>query len=158
MAKDNYKVATFGAGCFWHPEEEFRQLKGVLETTVGYMGGTKEQPTYEDVCSTDSGHVEVTQVKFDPMVIRYKDLLDKFWEIHDPTQVNQQGADKGFQYRSVIFYHDDEQKFTAETKLRELGISGKFKDPIATKIESAGVYWLAENYHQKYMLKRKFEK
>ena len=132
-------------------------LPGVIDTTVGYMGGTKEQPTYEDVCSNETGHVEVTQVKYNPHVIKYQDLLSKFWEIHDPTQVNQQGADKGFQYRSVIFYHDDEQKHIAETSLRVLGISGKFKGPIATKIESAGVYWLAENYHQKYEMKRKFE-
>ena len=154
MSKEKYEIATFGAGCFWHPTEEFRQLKGVIETTVGYMGGNKDHPTYEDVCSNETGHVEVTQIKYDPKAVKYEDLLKKFWEIHDPTQVNRQGPDVGFQYRSVIFYHDDKQKRTAENSLRKLGMSHKYKQPIATKIEPAAIFWQAEEYHQKYMMKR----
>lgn len=152
--EQSLKKATFGAGCFWGVEEAFRNLDGVIETTVGYMGGSKENPTYEDVCSHTTGHAEVTQVTYDPEKITYEDLLNKFWEIHDPTQVNRQGPDVGDQYRSVIFYHDGEQKEHAETSKRELGISGAYQQPIATKVEPANTFWKAEEYHQQYLAKK----
>jgi len=144
--------ATFGAGCFWGVEETFRKLKGVISTAVGYAGGAKENPTYEDVCSDETGHAEVVQVEFDPAQIRYDELLDVFWANHNPTTLNRQGPDIGTQYRSVIFYHSPEQKAAAEdSKIR---MSGHFNRPIVTQIEPARKFWRAEEYHQRYLEKR----
>lgn len=147
-------TATFGAGCFWGVEETFRVLKGVTETNVGYMGGVKPGPTYEDVCSDTTGHAEVVQVRYDPDVISYGSLLEVFWNNHNPTTLNRQGPDIGSQYRSVIFYHDAIQKEEAERSKSALKASGKWSKPIVTDIVPAGEFWKAEEYHQKYLQKR----
>ena len=147
--------ATFGAGCFWGVEEAFRKIKGVEETAVGYMGGTLENPTYEDVCTHTTGHTEVVEVEYDPEQISYEELLNKFWEIHDPTRLNRQGVDIGFQYRSVIFYHNEKQKKIAEKSKQTLENSRKYKKPIATEIIEVKTFYKAEEYHQKYFLKNK---
>jgi peptide-methionine (S)-S-oxide reductase len=147
-------LATFGAGCFWGVEETFRKLPGVLNTAVGYMGGTKENPTYEEVCTDKTGHAEVVQVEFDPEQITYADLLDVFWNNHNPTTLNRQGPDVGTQYRSVIFYHDETQKKLAEESKQALDRSGRFKNPIVTQVEPATTFWRAEEYHQRYLQKR----
>jgi peptide-methionine (S)-S-oxide reductase len=141
--------ATFGAGCFWQVEEKFRQLDGVIDTAVGYEGGHVENPTYEQVCS---GHVEVCQVTFDPAKISYEQLVEKYFEIHDPTQLNRQGPDIGWQYRSVIFAHGDEQAQIARRVIERT--QPRFRDPIVTEIESAQPFWRAEEYHQCYLDKR----
>jgi peptide-methionine (S)-S-oxide reductase len=146
--------ATFGAGCFWGVEATFRRLEGVKDTAVGYAGGTTDNPTYRDVCSGTTHHVEVVQVEFDPAEISYDELLNVFWEEHDPTQVNRQGPDFGEQYRSVIFYHSPEQQQRAEASKKALAESGKYSKPIATKIEPAPTFWPAEDYHQQYLEKR----
>ena len=146
------ETATFAAGCFWHVEETFRVIKGVLKTTVGYMGGTMSKPTYEQVCTDRTGHAEVVQLEFDPKVVTYKDLLKVFWSTHDPTQKNRQGPDVGMQYRSAIFYHTPEQQKTAEQSLKDE--QQKHKQPIATEIVPAGTFWKAEDYHQQYLMKR----
>lgn len=142
--------ATFGAGCFWHVEEAFRKLDGVLSTTVGYMGGTFENPTYEDVCTDETGHAEVVQIEYDPKKISYNQLLDVFWSTHDPTQLNRQGPDEGTQYRSAIFYHNEEQKKLAEESKKKL----KKKKPAVTEITKAKKFYKAEEYHQKYLQKK----
>jgi peptide-methionine (S)-S-oxide reductase len=144
--------ATFGAGCFWHVEEAFREIKGVSKTEVGYMGGAMKNPTYEDVCTDETGHAEVVQVEFDPKIVSYDKLLEAFWTIHDPTQKNRQGPDEGTQYRSAIFYHSEAQKKAAEKSLKEA--QKKFKEKIATEITKAGTFYPAEEYHQKYLMKR----
>jgi peptide-methionine (S)-S-oxide reductase len=144
--------ATFGAGCFWGVEEAFRKLKGVISTTVGYAGGNKEAPSYEDVCTDRTGHAEVVEVEFDPSQISYEQLLDVFWSNHNPTTSNRQGPDVGTQYRSVIFYHSPEQKATAEKSKTEQ--AGRFPRPIVTQIEPAPKFWRAEEYHQRYLEKR----
>jgi peptide-methionine (S)-S-oxide reductase len=144
--------ATFGAGCFWQVEEKFRQLDGVIDTAVGYEGGHVENPTYEQVCSGTSGHVEVCQVTFDPAKISYEQLVEKYFEIHDPTQLNRQGPDIGWQYRSVIFAHGDEQAQIARRVIERT--QPQFRDPIVTEIESAQPFWRAEEYHQCYLDKR----
>jgi peptide-methionine (S)-S-oxide reductase len=144
--------ATFGAGCFWQVEEKFRQLDGVIDTAVGYEGGHVENPTYEQVCSGTSGHVEVCQVTFDPAKISYEQLVEKYFEIHDPTQLNRQGPDIGWQYRSVIFAHGDEQAQIARRVIERT--QPRFRDPIVTEIESAQAFWRAEEYHQCYLDKR----
>jgi peptide-methionine (S)-S-oxide reductase len=146
--------ATFGAGCFWGVEESFRRLPGVISTAVGYAGGTKDNPSYEDVCSDETGHAEVVQVEFDPAKISYDQLLDVFWANHNPTTPNRQGPDVGTQYRSVIFYHSPEQKAAAEKSKQRLAAGGKFNRPIVTQIEPAPKFWLAEDYHQQYLAKR----
>jgi peptide-methionine (S)-S-oxide reductase len=146
------KLATFGAGCFWQVEENFRAVDGVVDAAVGYEGGHVDNPTYEQVCSGDTGHVEVTQVEFDPARVSYEDLVRKYFEIHDPTQLNRQGPDVGWQYRSVIFAHSDEQAETARRVLEEE--QGRFKAPIVTEIEPAKPFWRAEEYHQCYLQKR----
>jgi peptide-methionine (S)-S-oxide reductase len=145
--------ATFGAGCFWHVEEAFRHLKGVTSTTVGYMGGTLKNPTYEDVCTDKTGHAEVLEVTYDPAKISYNDLLSVFWDIHDPTTKNRQGPDVGTQYRSVIFYHTPEQKTAAETSKKNLEQSRKYKKKIMTEIIKATTFYSAEEYHQQYLAK-----
>jgi peptide-methionine (S)-S-oxide reductase len=146
--------ATFGAGCFWGVEETFRNLKGVTSTAVGYAGGAKENPSYEDVCTDESGHAEVVEVEFDPAQISYDKLLDVFWSNHNPTTLNRQGPDVGTQYRSVIFYHSPSQKETAEAAKDKIDKSGRFKGPVVTGIEPAPKFWRAEEYHQRYLEKR----
>jgi peptide-methionine (S)-S-oxide reductase len=143
--------ATFGAGCFWGVEIEFRNVPGVVDTAVGYEGGTLPNPTYEDVCSHTTGHAEVVQVEFDPDEVSYDELLDVFWSVHDPTQVNRQGPDIGSNYRSVIFFHSPEQEEKAlESKARA---QARFDRPIATEISPASDFWRAEEYHQQYLVK-----
>ena len=147
------KKATFGAGCFWGVEAAFREIEGVTATAVGYAGGWKEQPTYKEVCSGKTGHAEVVEVTYDPERVSYDELLDVFWRIHDPTQVNRQGPDFGEQYRTAIFVHDDEQRRAAEAAKAEVAASGRFPRPIATEITDAGPFWRAEEYHQRYFEK-----
>jgi peptide-methionine (S)-S-oxide reductase len=146
--------ATFGAGCFWGVEETFRNLKGVTSTAAGYAGGKKEKPTYEDVCTDETGHAEVVEVEFDPSQVSYDKLLDVFWSNHNPTTMNRQGPDVGTQYRSVIFYHSPEQKTVAEASKAKMDKSGRFPRPIVTQIEPAQKFWRAEEYHQRYLQKR----
>ena len=148
------EVATFGAGCFWGVETAFRSVDGVLDTTVGYSGGSVDNPTYEDVCTGKTGHTEVVKVEYDPAKVSYTDLLDVFWSCHDPTQHNRQGPDIGYQYRSVIFYHTHEQEIAARESKKQIDESGKFQRPIATVIEPAAPFWRAEEYHQRYLEKR----
>ena len=145
--------ATFGAGCFWGVEAVFRQTNGVKDAAAGYAGGKMENPTYEDVCSDETGHAEVVEVLFDPSEVSYGELLDVFWRNHDPTTRNRQGPDVGSQYRSVVFYHSPEQKAAAEAKLAELEKSGRFGRPIVTQIEPAPTFYRAEEYHQQYLAK-----
>jgi peptide-methionine (S)-S-oxide reductase len=144
--------ATFGAGCFWGVEEAFRRLAGVKDTAVGYMGGSLKNPTYQDVCTDRTGHAEVVEVDFDPAVISYHDLLNVFWENHDPTTKNRQGPDVGAQYRSAIFFHSPEQE--AEAKQSRDQAQKNFKRPIVTEIVPAADFWRAEEYHQQYLEKR----
>ena len=146
--------ATFGAGCFWGVEETFRRLKGVVSTAVGYAGGTKDNPTYEDVCTDETGHAEVLEIEFDPAQLKYEELLDIFWSNHNPTTLNRQGSDVGTQYRSVIFYHSPEQKTAAEASKEKIDKSGRFRRPVVTQIEPAAKFWRAEEYHQRYLEKR----
>lgn len=151
------QTATFGAGCFWGVELAFRNMDGVLTTAVGYAGGTAARPTYEMVCTDTTGHAEVVQVEFDPDTVAYERLLDLFWEVHDPTQVNRQGPDIGSQYRSVIFTHGAEQAAMAEASKARLEASGRYRRPVATVIEPAGDFWPAEDYHQQYLEKRGYQ-
>ncbi|MDX9859190.1 MAG: peptide-methionine (S)-S-oxide reductase MsrA [candidate division Zixibacteria bacterium] len=146
--------AMFGAGCFWGVEAAFRQIEGVSATAVGYAGGTMENPTYQDVCSGTTGHAEVVQVTYDPGRVSYERLLEVFWSEHDPTQVNRQGPDIGEQYRSVVFYLNDDQRETAEMSKKALDESGRYARPIATSIEAASTFYRAEEYHQRYLEKR----
>jgi len=147
-------IATFAAGCFWGVEARLDEIPGVLETAVGYEGGTIDHPTYNDVCTDSTGHAEVVQVTFDPSRLSYDALLDQFFSLHDPTQLNRQGPDWGTQYRSAVFVHDDAQKREAREKISELNAAGVFRSPIATTVEPAGTFWKAEEYHQKYLEKR----
>jgi len=149
-----HETGTFGGGCFWGVEARFREYKGVLSTRVGYVGGTTENPTYKDVCNNKTGHAEAVEVIFDTDKLNYTDLLDIFFEVHDPTQVNRQGVDIGSQYRTVIFYHSEEQKSLAKKKIQELDSSRIFNKPIATQLVSATTFWEAENYHQRYLEKQ----
>lgn len=148
------ETATFGAGCFWGVEAAFGKIPGVVSTTVGYAGGTKDNPSYEEVCRGDTGHTEVVRVDFDPDRVTYPELLNAFWECHDPTQVNRQGPDFGYQYRSVVFGESDEQLAVALASLEELESSGKLSGPVATAIEPARNFYRAEEYHQQYLAKR----
>lgn len=145
-----HREALFGAGCFWGVQYRFDQLPGVIETEAGYAGGHTERPTYEDVCSDKTGHAEVVRVVYDPSVISYEELLKAFWNMHDPTTVNQQGPDVGSQYRSIIFYYTLEQQKLAEDSKRHLEASGVWQDPVVTEIVPAVPFWVAEEYHQKY--------
>ncbi|MEZ4087338.1 MAG: peptide-methionine (S)-S-oxide reductase MsrA [Candidatus Gracilibacteria bacterium] len=156
MAEDqDLQMATFAAGCFWGVEEIFRCTKGVTETEVGYTGGKTENPSYEQVCTDGTGHAEAVQMKFDPTIISYKELLDIFFKNHNPTTMNRQGPDIGSQYRSVIFYHSEEQKKEAEEFVAELQATPKYEGKkIVTQIVPASPWYKAEEYHQKYVMKK----
>lgn len=146
--------ATFGAGCFWGVEANFREVDGVIDAISGYEGGHTANPTYKDVCTDKTGHAEVVEVEYDPARVSYEKLLDLFWNSHDPTQVNRQGPDFGTQYRTVIFFHTPEQERAAREAKAKLEASGRFKRPIATAIEPAQAFYRAEEYHQQYLAKR----
>ena len=147
------EVATFGAGCFWKPEALYREVPGVVDTAVGYEGGHVEDPTYEQVCTGTTGHAEVVRVTYDPGKVSYDELLDRFWDMHDPTQVNRQGPDVGDQYRTVIFTHTPEQEEAAQAS--KAARQTQYRDPIATSIEPATGFWMAEGYHQCYFDQRR---
>jgi peptide-methionine (S)-S-oxide reductase len=147
---DNMERATFGAGCFWCVEAIFQDLKGVHSVVSGYAGGTVKNPTYRQVCAGTTGHAEVVQITFDPDVISFEELLYVFWRTHDPTTLNRQGADVGTQYRSVILYHNDEQKAIAEKSKKETDVSGLWPNSIVTEIAPLGEFYEAEDYHQNY--------
>ena len=147
-------IATFAAGCFWGVEATFRQIPGVTATRVGYTGGEMKNPSYKDVCTDRTGHAEAVEVDYDPAKVSYEDLLNVFWENHDPTQLNRQGPDFGTQYRSAIFYHSPEQEQAAKTSKESLAKSGRFNRPIATQIVPAVTFYEAEDYHQQYLEKR----
>lgn len=148
------QTATFGAGCFWGVEAEFRREPGVVDAAVGYEGGTTLNPTYKDVCTDRTGHAEVVQVRFDPTRVSFERLLELFWDLHDPTTRNRQGPDVGSQYRSVVFYHTPEQQQAAEQMKERLDKSGRFPRPIVTQIVPAAEFYRAEEYHQRYLEKR----
>lgn len=144
------ETATFGAGCFWCTEAVFQRVKGVEKVASGYMGGTTKNPTYKDICTGLTGHAEVIQVKFDPTVVTFAELLEVFWKTHDPTTLNRQGADEGTQYRSVVFFHSAAQKEEAELYKKKLDDAGIFEDKIVTEISPASEFYVAEDYHQNY--------
>lgn len=146
--------ATFGAGCFWGVEARFAAIPGVIDTAVGYEGGDLEHPTYKDVCSNRTGHAEVVDVTYDPSRVAFDTLLDAFFGLHDPTQVDRQGPDWGTQYRSVIFTRSAEQMQQAKEKIAELNATGAYRKPIATQVVPGAVFWKAEEYHQRYLEKR----
>lgn len=148
------ELATFGAGCFWGVEATFRNVTGVKDAAVGYLGGSMENPTYKDVCTGRTGHAEVVQLVYDPSQVSYEKLLDVFWENHNPTTLNRQGPDVGTQYRSAIFYHSEEQKRAAEESKAKQSASGRFSRPIVTEITPATTFYKAEDYHQRYLEKR----
>src|SRR5436305_5520911 len=154
MENVTLEKATFGAGCFWGVEAAFRQIKGVISTSVGYSGGSLQNPSYRDVCTGRTGHAESVEVVYDPARVSYDDLLRVFWENHDPTQLNRQGPDWGPQYRSAIFYHTPEQEAEAKLSKAKLEKSGRFKKPIVTQIVPAVTFHPAEDYHQQYLEKR----
>lgn len=157
MADENkYKKAAFGAGCFWGVEETFRNIKGVVSTAVGYMGGHTDNPTYHDVCSGQTGHAETVEVTYDPSVVSYDELINVFWNVHDPTTLNRQGPDIGEQYRSIIFYYDEEQGEAARASKEKLQKSGVYGREIVTEIVPASdfKFYMAEDYHQQYLNKR----
>ena len=151
--KDNFETATFGAGCFWCIEAVFSELKGVESVTPGYAGGEVVNPSYEAVCTGNTGHAEVAQIVFDPEIITFAELLEVFWKTHDPTTLNKQGADVGTQYRSVIFYHNERQKEESEYYLKKLDESGAYSNPIVTEIAPFNHFYPAENYHNDYFEK-----
>jgi peptide-methionine (S)-S-oxide reductase len=150
MTEGNREVATLGGGCFWCTEAVFDRLKGVISVESGYAGGRDPHPTYDDVCSGQTGHAEVVQVTFDPAQISYADILRVFFGTHDPTTLNRQGADKGTQYRSVIFYHSEEQRRVAEDVMRDLCDQEVFESPIVTELSPAPTFYMAESYHQEF--------
>ena len=154
MNETKHSEAVFAAGCFWGVEATFRQVDGVVDATVGYTGGTLANPTYEQVCRTDTGHAEAVRVVFDPSVVSYERLLDVFWACHNPTTLNRQGPDVGSQYRSAIFFRDAEQQKAATASREKMRKSGKFSNDIVTEITEAGVFYRAEEYHQRYLAKR----
>src|SRR5260370_16436991 len=154
MTQQATEKATVGAGCFWGVEATFREIPGVLDATSGYMGGTLDDPTYQDVCTDRTGHAEVVQVEYDPAKVSYEQLLETFFKLHDPTQVNRQAPDFGKQYRSAIFYHSPEQEAVARATKERLQKSGQYSKPIATEITPAATFWRADDYHQRYLEKR----
>jgi peptide-methionine (S)-S-oxide reductase len=143
-----HDLATFGGGCFWCIEAVLQRIEGVLSVTSGYAGGTTPNPTYEEVCTGETGHAEAVQVAFDPSFISFEEILDIFWQAHDPTTLNRQGPDTGTQYRSVIFYADEEQRKIAEASKKKA--QGRFKSPIVTQLVALDAFWKAEDYHQNY--------
>jgi len=147
------QTASFAAGCFWGVEARYRDADGVLDAASGYMGGNTRNPTYKEVCSGDTGHAEAVQVIFDDEQIAYRDLLDLFFDLHNPTTLNRQGPDFGSQYRSAIFWHDESQRAAAEQKIAELNDSGKWPNPVVTQLTPADTFWRAEEYHQRYLEK-----
>jgi len=147
-------LATFGAGCFWGVELRFRELPGVTDAAVGYAGGTTEHPDYDSVCTGNTGHAEVVQVQFDPRLVSYAEILKVFWSQHDPTTLNRPGPDVGSQYRSVIFVHDEQQRAAAERSKEDVNRSGRWSNPVVTTIETAPVFYRAEDYHQQYLARR----
>ena len=147
--------ATFAAGCFWGVEEAFRKLDGVTETAVGYMGSAWENPTYQQVCTGETGHAEVVDLQFDPQLISYRQLLECFWAKHNPSSLNFQGFDVGTQYRSAIFFHSEQQRQQAKEAKEALAASGQYENPVVTEITAAMPFWRAEDYHQLYILKQK---
>ena len=152
---ENIDTATFGTGCFWCTEAIFEQLNGVIKVTSGYSGGKVEKPTYKEVCTGETGHAECVQILYEPDKISYDELLEVFWQVHDPTTLNRQGADEGTQYRSAIFYHDAAQKEKAEKYKAELNASGAFPKPIVTEVSPIDKFYPAENYHQEYYANNK---
>jgi len=146
--------ATFGAGCFWGVQAAFDKIPGVLGSVVGYTGGKTEHPTYQEVCTDKTGHAEAIEIEYDPDKVGYEELLQAFWQMHDPTTLNRQGPDVGAQYRSAIFYHSEEQRRVTEESKKRLEASGKLKRPVVTEITPAARFWPAEEYHQKYYEKR----
>ncbi|MEO1622727.1 MAG: peptide-methionine (S)-S-oxide reductase MsrA [Cyanobacteria bacterium J06632_3] len=151
-------IATFGAGCFWHTEEAFRSQPGVIKTSVGYMGGHFENPSYLDVLSRITGHAEVAQIHYDASQVDYSTLLDIYWRCHNPTTLNRQGPDRGEQYRSVIFYHTEQQEIAARQSKQQLDDSNTYTNPVVTEIKPAGDYWLATEDHQQYIAKKRQKK
>ena len=149
----NSQTAIFAGGCFWSVEDTFRKIPGVTDVVVGYTGGSTEQPIYQQVCTGSTGHAEAVQVTFNPAEVSYEQLLNAFWNMHDPTQANRQGPDVGTQYRSAIFFLSPEQKLEAERSRDALAASGKYHKPIMTEITSASLFWNAEEYHQRYVEK-----
>jgi peptide-methionine (S)-S-oxide reductase len=149
------ETATLAGGCFWCLEAVYDAMRGVASVESGYMGGSVASPSYEQVCAGDTGHAEVVRITFDPAAITFRDLLEVFFEIHDPTTLNRQGNDAGTQYRSAIFYHSPEQKQQAEEMIRLL--AGRFADPIVTEVTPAGVFWPAEDYHQEYFARHPYQ-
>lgn len=147
------QVASFAAGCFWGVEARFREQKGVLEAVSGYMGGHKDDPTYREVCSGDTGHAEAVQISFDDDQVSFEELLDLFFDMHNPTTLNRQGPDFGSQYRSAVFWHDDAQHAAARQKISEVDASGKWSSPVVTELKPADTFWRAEEYHQRYFEK-----
>jgi len=152
--ESRFEKATFAAGCFWHVEPAFSKVKGVKSTTVGYTGGHFENPSYEDVCTDKTGHTEAVEIIYDPEQVSYEQLLEVFWNIHDPTTVNRQGRDIGSQYRSAIFYHNQQQLSAAEASKKTVEKSAKFNKKIATEITPASTFYRAEEYHQQYLQKQ----
>jgi peptide-methionine (S)-S-oxide reductase len=146
--------ATFAAGCFWGVEARFQQLPGVTSTAVGYEGGTLDHPTYQQVCTDRTGHAEAVEIEYDPAQISYEQLLDAFFSLHDPTQLNRQGPDWGTQYRSAIFFHSPEQEAAAKAAIARLTAEKRFAKPVVTQVAPAQTFWRAEEYHQKYLEKR----
>jgi peptide-methionine (S)-S-oxide reductase len=147
------QTASFAAGCFWGVEARFRQTPGVIDAVSGYMGGHAANPTYKQVCTGDTGHAETVQVTFDDQQVSYRDLLDVFFDMHNPTTLNRQGPDFGSQYRSAIFWHSEDQKDAAQEKIREVDASGAWPNPVVTQVAEAGEFWRAEEYHQRYFEK-----
>ncbi len=149
----NMETATFGAGCFWCVEAVFQQLEGVSSVKSGYMGGSLPNPTYKQICTGSTGHAEVCQLKYDPEVISFDELLEVFWKTHDPTTLNRQGNDVGTQYRSAVFYHNDDQKQIAESYKKKLNEEKAFRNPVVTEVTAATIFYEAEDYHQDYWAK-----
>ena len=145
--------ATFGAGCFWGVEAAFRKVDGVSEVISGYSGGTRDNPTYEEVCTGKTGHAEVVQIDFDPATVSFDQLLDKLWEVHDPTTLNRQGPDIGTQYRSAVYYHSADQEAQARKSITRLEESGRVRNPVVTEVAPFSAFWPAEEYHQRYFEK-----
>ncbi len=147
------KTASFAAGCFWGVEARFREISGVIDAAVGYMGGETDNPGYQQVCTGNTRHAESVQLLFDDTRVSYAELLDAFFALHNPTTLDRQGPDFGNQYRSAVFWHDSEQREEAEKKISELNASGKWQDPVVTEVAEAGRFWRAEEYHQRYLEK-----